>query len=255
MNGIFNFMWGLRKMNRIDKSVLLFSKEDEWCKKCFIYLKERFKTVIWWTGRWGDDHGWDHGHWKTTKFDYVISYLFPAVLPKTILDLAKEHAINFHPAPPKYPGIGGYNYAIWNGDLTYGVTCHEMEEKVDSGHIYYVNKFFIRDHGSSVKSLKEYSMVVMFEMFKDVIKELIDTKTLDKYRTKEMKWYPTLYTREMFQKACKIDLYDVDAGWTVLTQKDYIKRKVRAYYFPGARDYPYFLIDGKKYKVTPVDDE
>ena len=67
------------------------------------------------------------------KPDWIISFLSPWKIPAELLRCARKGAINFHPAPPKYPGIGGYNYAIWNEDKEYGVTVHEMAEDIDSG--------------------------------------------------------------------------------------------------------------------------
>ncbi len=243
--------------NKIDKFILLFSKKDEWCKKVFEYLKEKFKHVVWWTGEWGEEHGWDHKHWvESPKYDYIISYLFPAVLPKHILELAKEHAINFHPAPPKYPGIGGYNYAIWNGDETYGVMVHEMDEKVDSGFIYEVKYFPVSwniEFKPTVKELKEKSMIIMFDFFKSAMEKFIHRSGIySGAYPSQYEWHTPPYTRKDFQKACEIYLAH---GRTVREDvlKLHIERKVRAFYFPGARDAPFFLINGKKYKVTPVD--
>ena len=234
----------------------MFSKVDWWCYKVGDYLREHFKTVKFIKGEWGD-------HFPTNiafhEVDYIISYLYPCIIPKIVLDSAREYAINFHPAPPKYPGIGGYNYAIWNGDKTYGVTCHEMEEKVDSGQIYNVQTFSLMGD-ESVKELKERSMKCLYILFECIINDLIqDGRIYQTVEDEDTKWHTPPYTREDFQKACEIDILDfidiMEYGGMVKFNPKHLERKIRAFYFPRARDYPYFLINGKKYKVIPVEDE
>ena len=51
--------------------------------------------------------------------------------------------INFHPGPPERRGIGCTNYAIYEKSKNYGVTLHEINEKIDSGNILKVKRFKI----------------------------------------------------------------------------------------------------------------
>lgn len=67
--------------------------------------------------------------------DVVISFLSDKILKGPILDIPN---INFHPAPPKYPGRGGASYALFNGDTKFGATAHRMVEKIDAGLVYKV---------------------------------------------------------------------------------------------------------------------
>ena len=73
-------------------------------------------------------------------FDYLISFINPYIIPKELLEHCKV-AINFHTAPPKYPGTGGYSMAIYNKDRVYGVTAHYIDEKVDHGEIFHTLYF------------------------------------------------------------------------------------------------------------------
>ena len=63
------------------------------------------------------------------------------VLPKALLDRAQIAAINFHPAPPEYPGSGCVNWALYEGATQYGVTAHMMNEKIDNGAIIECRRF------------------------------------------------------------------------------------------------------------------
>ena len=77
------------------------------------------------------------------EYDYIISFINSIILSQEVLDKAKIAAINFHTAPPKYPGTGGYSYALYYGDKKFGVTCHHMDELIDHGPIIEVDWFDI----------------------------------------------------------------------------------------------------------------
>lgn len=73
--------------------------------------------------------------------DYIFCFRSLYVLPKVLLDNAKITAINFHPAPPEYPGSGCINFALYDEVNEYGVTAHVMNELVDNGAILEVRRF------------------------------------------------------------------------------------------------------------------
>ena len=54
---------------------------------------------------------------------------------------SKTAAINFHPASPEYPGTGCNNFALYENAGEYGVTCHYMAPKADTGKIIKVKRF------------------------------------------------------------------------------------------------------------------
>nr|WP_011899475.1 formyltransferase family protein [Vibrio anguillarum]CAJ87702.1 putative methionyl-tRNA formyltransferase [Vibrio anguillarum serovar O2] len=86
--------------------------------------------------------------------DYILCFRSLYVLPKQLLDKAKVAAINFHPAPPEYPGSGCVNFALYDNAAEYGVTAHIMNELVDNGDILEVRRFALTpcDDLSSVLS-------------------------------------------------------------------------------------------------------
>ena len=75
--------------------------------------------------------------------DLIISFLNYTILPKEILE--KAPAINFHPGPPEHPGSGCMSWGLYEGQKIYGVTVHEVNEKVDAGKILKVRRFDISD--------------------------------------------------------------------------------------------------------------
>lgn len=69
-------------------------------------------------------------------FDYLFSIVNNSVLPKEILDLPRQYAINFHDSPlPKYAGVNSTSWALMQQEKTHGVTWHRMSEVIDGGDI------------------------------------------------------------------------------------------------------------------------
>ena len=73
--------------------------------------------------------------------EYIVCFRSLFVLPKRLIDSASIAAINFHPAPPEYPGSGCINFALYDEVSGYGVTAHFMNELVDNGKIIEVRRF------------------------------------------------------------------------------------------------------------------
>ena len=245
------------------KTVLMFTKDNEWCriarefvaqnfdaKFCIGNSKSDFDSIgysrpyrIAFRNEKTDSDKRKYTTYDLFEVDYIISYLCPWIIPKEILECAKIAAINFHPAPPKYPGIGGYNFAIYNSDTEYGVTCHKMVENVDSGEIIGVYTFPLYGD-ETVKTLKERTMNTLLDLFYDVMEIILDSNKLE---AGGYKWEHEPYTRKDLQQLCFIDW----ALWKD-TAEGYDKQ-LRATYFPNARDGPYIKINGKKWRLIPDD--
>ena len=80
-----------------------------------------------------DIYGWEG--------EYIVCFRSLFILPKLLIDRASIAAINFHPAPPEYPGSGCINFALYDEVSEYGVTAHVMNELVDNGKILEVRRF------------------------------------------------------------------------------------------------------------------
>jgi methionyl-tRNA formyltransferase len=72
----------------------------------------------------------------------IISFLNERILRGPDLNLPN---INFHPAPPEYPGRGSASYALFEEADTFGATAHRMVDAVDAGEILLVEEFPIGD--------------------------------------------------------------------------------------------------------------
>ena len=150
------------------ESVLFLGKNgDTHCKRAADFVLNNF-----------DDVSVYFGDWEVLrlippiKWDYIISYLSRWIVPGHMLKYTHKAAINFHPAPPEYPGVGCYNFALYDDAPEYGVTCHHMEEKVDTGDIISVKRFPIYPT-DNVESLidrtREYLLVLFYYVMSHIL--------------------------------------------------------------------------------------
>ena len=167
----------------------------------------------------------------------IISYLSAWILSEKILKNTKFCNINFHPGPPKYPGIGCFNFALFNNEKSYGVTMHEMKKIVDSGKIIKTKHFPIKK--MNLLQLIEKSYAFMFLLFKKEILRIIRSRKIN--YSKE-KWKRKAYTRKNFNDFCKLSL-------NMSPQK--LINKVEAIYHPNFPD-PVIKYKGKRFKIRPL---
>lgn len=103
--------------------------------------------------------------------EYILCFRSYFILSKELIESAKIAAINFHPAPPEYPGSGGMSWALYDGKKEFGVTAHFMDEYVDHGRIIECRKFIVYE-SDDINSLSIRTMQKSYEMFIDYAKGL-----------------------------------------------------------------------------------
>jgi len=167
---------------------------------------------------------------KRNKYDIIISYLSLLVLPVVVLKSTKKYNINFHPGPPKYPGVGCFNYAIFNKDKFYGCTAYIMKKKIDSGKIIDVSMFKISGK-ETVETLCSKTYKKMFFLFKKIIKK-VENENLN---FKKIEWSKFTFKRKDLNKLSTININ---------TKEEVIDRFIRSTYHPG---YPFPLIKINKH--------
>jgi methionyl-tRNA formyltransferase len=113
-------------------------------------------------GDWGDPIP---QHVKGWQGDYIFNFLGRWILPRSVLDIAGKAAINFHPAPPEYPGFGPINWALYEDSFYYGVTCHHMAAKVDTGAIIQVRTFDIYPDDTVESVLKKTYCYQLYQFY------------------------------------------------------------------------------------------
>ena len=173
---------------------------------------------------------------KESAHDILISYLSPWIIPKDILMKTSKWNINFHPGPPEYPGIGCFNFAIYNKEVCYGCTAHVMEPAVDTGEIIGVDRFELSDN-ETVESLSSKTYSSMLNLFK----QIMHIKENHGLPPCEEEWTRRPYRRVELEELAAID---------VNMSEEEVKARIRATYYKGAPA-PFIKIKGHKFEYNP----
>ena len=172
------------------------------------------------------------------NYDYIFCFRSFYILKKNILKKVKKAAINFHPGPPEYRGIGCVNYAVYENSKFYGCTAHLINEKVDNGKIIDVKKFSIskKDYISKILT-KTYK--VMFNQSISIINQLNTNPGFIKRqieKNKKIKWSNKNKKLKDLNK-----FYIIDKN---IKKNDFLN-KIRATVTPKFK--PYIKLYGKKF--------
>ena len=221
-----------------DISILFLGKAaDPYCARALDYCRAHSSRVTACLGQWHDPLPAAARNWEG---DYIISYLSRWIVPACLLGRARKNSINFHPASPEYPGIGCNNFALYEGAKEFGVTCHHMTAKVDSGPIIAVSRFSIHDE-DTVESLLQRTYEHQFVLFSDIAARIFAGEALP---VSTERWTRAPLTRNQFNELFRITL-EMDAGE--------VARRVRAVSF--GRWQPYVVIHGHRFDYASLPTE
>ena len=195
----------------------------------FVESRERgeklSEEILWWEG------------------EYIICFRSLYVLPKALLNKAKIAAINFHPAPPEYPGSGCINFALYDGAEDYGVTAHVMNELVDNGAILEVRRFPITP-GDDLSTVLQRTHSELSNLCSDFISGIysFDAEFIEKKlkTSKNVKWNGEARLIKEVN-----ELQKVNFG----ISEDELKRVVRATSLQGHQ--PVIDLHGFKFRLDP----
>lgn len=205
------------------RNLILMCRNDYFSELAESYVKDKWPGKVFVTK--SESNKKPANFSKKVKNAIILSFRSYIILQEKELDEC-ELAINFHPAPPRYPGVGGYNFAIYNEDCEYGVVAHHMTKKIDNGKIIKIQSFPIDDF-QSIKTLKDKSNQVLLELFRETVDELIaagNRKSLDtSWNSINVGWSGIAKTRAELNEFCTV---------TLETSHVEIQRKYRACYYP-----------------------
>jgi methionyl-tRNA formyltransferase len=200
-------------------SVLFVGKQnDSYCEKAQQFISSNFPGAAIVAGTRQMPFPLEYRDWEG---DYLISYLSPWIIPAFLLKRAKIASINFHPGPPEYPGIGCTNFAIYNNESVFGITCHHMETTPDTGKIIAVKRFPVLPT-DTVYSLTQKCYAHMLTTFYEIGADMLEGKRLPE--SKEI-WKRRPYKRSELNALCRIEP-------DMSTEE--IQRRIRAVTFPNA---------------------
>jgi len=185
------------------KCILLLGKDNQIFSIAESYCKSLFNTIIVLNNDRKSSGLSKHllEETKKQKVDYLFNFMSPKKVPKSVLDNINLYAINFHPASPRYPGVGSASYAIYNQEKYYGVTAHLMTENFDDGRIINVLEFPILKEENCDK-LFERAIVYSLLQFYEVLMTLSRKRKLE---FNGLKWSRKAITRSEFEEWMFID--------------------------------------------------
>jgi len=215
--------------------ILFIGKEnDPYSKEAANFVALHFDNPTIVSGKRGDAFPEEAKRWKG---DLIISYLSQWIIPKSLLDNASMAALNFHPGPPEYPGIGCTNFAIYNREKIFGVTCHHMEPQVDTGKIVAVKRFPVFEN-DTVFSITHRCYNSILSLFYEIFYSIMQAENIP--QSDEI-WKRKPYLRKELNDLCRL---------TPDMSVNEIERRIKATHY--LTDWAYFEIDDKIYKLSDI---
>ncbi len=225
------------------------------------YLKEKkFDIVCCFVSKINDKHSFLSQYCKENKIEIcdreamaeiikeyddgdiglIISFTYPLKLEEQIINKGKC-AINFHPAPlPQYRGCGTPCYGILNGEKEWGVTCHYLDNNLDTGNIIAVKKF-------KIEKMKHYTGMDLsldsWEKCFELLREIVDKYAAGIALKANPQVGGNYYSKKHLEELKEIKADD---------NAEVISTKIRAFWYPPFEG-AYIILDGKKFYL--IDEE
>jgi 2-polyprenyl-3-methyl-5-hydroxy-6-metoxy-1,4-benzoquinol methylase len=199
-----------------DAGMLLFCKDDDWCAKAISAAKSMLgDRIMVMSGR----RGYPFPTVPPGHFSAIVSFLSPWILPQALLDRTSL-ALNFHPGSCDYPGIGCYNFALYENAAEFGAVCHHMLAKVDSGTVV-MERLFPVSPDDTIETLRNRTLGVMLEMFRELIARIAKGEELS---VSLRQWTRPPFRRIQLEQLARI---------TSEMSPEEIQRRVRAMNYPN----------------------
>jgi methionyl-tRNA formyltransferase len=168
--------------------------------------------------------------------DVVISFLFWNRIREPLISLGRVGCLNFHPAPlPDFRGVGGYNVAVLEGLREWGVSCHFVDERLDTGDLVEVERFPIDPDAETALSLDVRSQERLLALFERVLGQVLAGRRLPRTPQGDGRYV----SREELE-----ELRRVRPG-------DDLRRKLRAFWYPP---WPGAVVEVDGQRLTLVDE-
>jgi methionyl-tRNA formyltransferase len=177
--------------------LFLRKKDNQYAHRAELFVREHFSEATIFSGSRKDKLPNEILNWQG---DMLISFISSWIYPQRLLESASIAAINFHPGSPEYPGTGCTNFAIYNGEKEYGVTCHHMTAGVDSGKIIAVRRFLI-DENDSVYEVTQQCYKLIEQLFYEIMNDILSGRPLP---VSDEVWKRKPYTRKQLDDLCTI---------------------------------------------------
>jgi methionyl-tRNA formyltransferase len=218
------------------KILFIGKADDQYSKYAGEFVSLHFPGTMAIYGKRGELFPKEALDWKG---DIIISYLSQWIIPDNVLKNASVMAINFHPGPPEYPGIGCTNFAVYDGVSEYGVTCHHMLAKVDTGKIISVKRFPVYKT-DTVFSITQRCYALILDQCFEILDYIIQEKPLPQ---SSEHWTRKPYLRKELNRLCRIT---PDMPIDEITRRIKATNFVKHWAFMQVGDNIFKLVDEKK---------
>jgi len=178
---------------------------------------------------------------KIEKPDIGINYNYRRIIKNPLLNFPINGIINFHPAPlPEHRGVGGCCYAIKYGYKQWGVSCHYMDDGIDTGALIEVRKFDISGYNCSSIILERIIHEHMYELMEYIVNMLASGKIPSSIPQQDGGHY---YSQKQLEKD------KIIIGVETIEEIDH---KIKAMWFPPYHG-AHIEIDNTKYTLVNQD--
>lgn len=204
-------------MIKIDKKILFIGKaNDTYSNQIILILRKKFKFLEIFLCK--NENCKPNKKISNWKGDIIFSFRSYFILNQKFINKAKICAINFHPGPPSYRGLGCVNFALLNNENNYGCTAHLIDKKIDNGKIIDFRIFKI-SKTETIDQVLQKTYRIQIKQVNSIVKKLIkkDFKIKKLYMNK--KWSKKLHTRKELNNLYKIHIN---------TNKFKLQKKIRA---------------------------
>lgn len=176
------------------------------------------------------------------NLDYLVSINYRYIIPREIFTVPK-YSLNIHGSLlPKYRGRTPHVWSIINGEEYSGITCHLIDEGIDTGNIIEQISVKIEENDTGYTLLKKFE-----KLYPDLL-----IKSIDKLDKNCIAIIQDENNASYFGKRTP------DMGYIDFYKKSFeIVNFVRAQAFPYPGAY-YYLSNGKKIiinKIIPIGEE
>lgn len=111
---------------------------------------------------------------KEIRPDFIIVAAYGKILPQSILDIPKFGCVNIHGSLlPNYRGASPIEEALRKGDKETGITFMKMNEKLDAGPVYQLQRININEDDDSITLRDKLSTLAAIQL-PFILKDILD---------------------------------------------------------------------------------
>jgi hypothetical protein len=168
----------------------------------------------------------------------LLSIFSAEIVPVAKLKKFGFGCYNLHPGSNLYPGWRAWSFAIMNNSDHFGLTLHEMSERVDEGSIIHMQKI-PRDSKSTEQDFFSNVGKYVFEFFHSFPDFFLDH---EKLIASDLNWIGGKFRKKDVQ-----DIIKVDQGINI----NLLITVIRAFGFGYLGEKPFLFKHNKKYILGP----